>query len=218
MRPRIVIADDHELVREGLRRVLSVRDEWEICGEASDGRELVELVGKTRPHVAIVDFGMPRLNGFDAACQIIRVWPSTEVLMLTMHETEQLIRDVLRSGIRGFILKSDAGQLLVQAVETLLRHRPFFTGRVSEMVLQGYLDPSEDIRTNETGNASPLTAREREIVQLVAEGKSSKEVAETLGISVRTAETHRANILRKLGLRTAIDIVRYAVRNGIVTL
>lgn len=209
---RLLIADDHALVREGLRRVLEPRREWEICAEAVNGRDAVALALRHRPDVAIVDFAMPELNGLEATRLIRAELPQCEVLVLTMHETEALVRDVLAAGARGFILKCEAGHILIQAIETLLRRQPYFSARVSELVLQGYLNPAPAAGES----AGPLTARERQVVQLVAEGKSSKEIADALGVSVKTVETHRANILRKLDLRSSTDLVRYAVRNKIV--
>lgn len=214
-RARILIADDHELVREGLRKVLSARSEWEICGEAATGRQAVALAQETRPELAILDFAMPELNGLDAARQILKTVPHTEILILTMHETDQLVRDVLAAGARGFILKSDAGRVLVRAVEALLGHQPFFTGKVSETVRQGGGRPQKS-EAAEPAAGGPLTPREREVLQLVAEGKSSKEAADALGISPRTLETHRTNIMRKLRLRSTTDMVRYAIRNHII--
>jgi DNA-binding NarL/FixJ family response regulator len=211
---QIVIADDHELVREGLRKVLGTRPDWQVCGEAATGRQAVELANEKRPDLVILDISMPELNGLDAARQIRKESPRTEVLVLTMHDTDRLVRDVLAAGARGFILKSDAGRVLVQAVEALLNHRPFFTGKVAEMVLQGFLNP-QDLAEGGQTEASQLTPRERQIVQLVAEGKSSKELAKALGISVRTAETHRTNIMRKLNAHSAAELVRYAIRNQI---
>lgn len=209
---RILIADDHELVREGLRRVLGVRPEWEICAAAVDGQDAVEQARKQRPDIAIVDYSMPRLNGLEAARQIRRALPDTEVLMLTMHESEVLVHEVLAAGALGYLLKSDAGTALVQAVEALLRHKPFLTEKVSERVLRGYLHPSPAV----SDPSGPLTPRERQIVQLVAEGRSSKEVARALNLSAKTIESHRSNILRKLGLHSISELVRYAVRNNIV--
>ena len=209
---RILIADDHALVREGLRRVLETRRDWEVCAEAVNGRDAVAKACACKPDVVIVDFSMPELNGLEATRQIHAALPRTEVLVLTMHETDSLVRDVLAAGARGFILKSDAGHALVEAIETLLLHKPYFTAKVTELVLQGYLNPA-----SAPGEiSSPLTARERQVVQLVAEGKSSKEVADSLGVSAKTVESHRANILRKLGLRSSAELVRYAVRNKIV--
>jgi len=210
MKARILIADDHELVRDGLRGVLIAHGDWEICAEAVDGREAVERARELRPDVAILDYSMPQLNGLEATRQICAAVPETEVLILTMHDSESLVREVLAAGARGFILKSDARRVLVQAVESLLRHRPFFTEHVSELLLQGYLGP-DGIK-----GRGPLTPRERQIVQLVTEGRSSKEIARLLNLSVKTVETHRANVLHKLGLESVTDLVRYAVRNKII--
>jgi DNA-binding NarL/FixJ family response regulator len=211
MNARIVIADDHELVREGLRRVLSAHPDWEICAEAVDGHDAVEQARLQRPNIAILDYSMPQLNGLEATRQIREALPDTEVLILTMHESESLIHEVLAAGARGFMLKSDVGHELVHAVESLLRHKPFFTAHVSELVLQGYLSPDVGSMGRET-----LTPRERQIVQLVAEGKSSKEISRVLNLSLKTVETHRTNILRKLDLNSLSELVRYAVRNKII--
>jgi DNA-binding NarL/FixJ family response regulator len=210
MNARILIADDHEVVREGLRRVLSAHPDWEICAEAVDGHDAVEQARLQRPNIAILDYSMPQLNGLEATRQIRQALPDTEVLILTMHESESLVREVLAAGARGFMLKSDAGRALVHAVESLLRHKPFFTASVSELVLRGYLG---------SGNGAAhglLTPRERQIVQQVAEGKSSKEISRELSVSAKTVETHRANILRKLDLDSLSELVRYAVRNKII--
>lgn len=214
---RILVADDHELARNGIRTVLESHPGWEVCGEAKDGRESVELAAVTKPDVVLLDIGMPNLNGLEAARQILAVAPDTAILILTMHDSDSVIREVLRAGARGFLLKTDAGRDLVAAVEALQRQRTFFTTRVSQMVLDGYLDrqskgpePRQDI------SGDVLTSREREVIQLLAEGKTSKEVAVALNLSVKTAETHRTNLMRKLGLHSVADLTRYAVRNGIV--
>jgi DNA-binding NarL/FixJ family response regulator len=212
---RILIADDHELVRRGLRSTLAEHPGWEICGEASSGREALEVARRTRPDVAVLDFAMPDLNGLEAARRMRIELPDTEVLMLTMHETESLVREALAAGVRGFILKSDAGRLLADAIESLLQHKPFFTGRVSQLILHGYLNPSDRTPTEETP-ATRLSPREREVVQLIAEGRSTKEVADRLTISPKTAETHRTNIMRKLNLHSVTELVRFAIRNKIV--
>lgn len=209
---RLLIADDHALVREGIRRVLEARRDWEVCAEAVHGRDAVAKAREFKPDLAIVDFAMPELNGLEVTRQIRAALPRCEVLILTMHETDSLVRDVLAAGARGFILKCDAGHVLVQAVETLLRHEPFFTAKVSEVVLRGYLHSAPEASAVE----GQLTTRERQVVQLVAEGKSSKEIATALGVTAKTVESHRANILRKLGLRSATELVRYAVRHGLV--
>lgn len=214
MKPfRILIADDHEVVRKGIRALLEARPGWEVCGEATDGRDAVGKCAELRPDLALVDIGMPNLNGLDATRQILHASPATMVLILTVHESEEVIREVLEVGARGFLLKSDAARDLVAAVEALQRRATFFTSSVADLVLNGYLrrgmDPAKPTKNR-------LTPREREVVQLLAEGKTSKEVASVLNLSVKTAETHRTNVMRKLDLHTVADLVRYAVRNRIV--
>jgi DNA-binding NarL/FixJ family response regulator len=210
---RILIADDHEIVRQGIKSLLEKHPGWEISGEARDGREAVERSKELKPDLVLLDIGMPTLNGLDAARQILASCPLTRVLVLTMHDSEQVVRDVLAVGARGFLLKSDAGRDLVSAVEALQRHGTFFTGKVAELVLEGYLNPH---RTPQPPRGNRLTPREREVVQLLAEGKTSKEVAVVLNLSVKTTETHRTNIMRKLDLHSVADLTLYAVRNGIV--
>jgi DNA-binding NarL/FixJ family response regulator len=216
---RILIADDHEVARGGIRALLESHPGWEVCGEAKDGREAVEFASQLNPDLILLDIGMPNLNGLEAARQILAAAPEVAILILTMHDSDQVVREVLRAGARGFLLKSDAGRELVAAVEALQRQRTFFTTRVSQLVLEGYLDRDtrEDgrkVKCAEVGDV--LTGREREVIQLLAEGKTSKEVAVTLHLSVKTAETHRTNLMRKLGLHSVADLTRYAVRNGIV--
>lgn len=208
---KILIADDHELLRRGLSATLTEHAGWEVVGQANNGRIAIELASKLQPDIIVLDISMPELNGLEATRQILQAFPETRILVLTMHESEQVVRDVLDAGAQGYLLKSDAGRDLIAAVEALLNDRPFFTSTVARMVLEGYLRPSE----KET-DASPLSAREREIVQLLAEGNSNKEVAEALGISVKTAETHRTNIMRKMNFRSVTDLVRYAIRNRII--
>jgi DNA-binding NarL/FixJ family response regulator len=212
---RILIADDHEVVRQGLRALLQGHAGWEICGEAQDGRDAVDKAAQLKPDMVILDIGMPNLNGLDAARQILRADPQTKVLVLTIDESEQVMREVLSTGARGFLLKSDAARDLVAAVDALEHHRTFFTSKVAELVLNGYVNGNKP--------AAPpgpprdrLTPREREVVQLLAEGKTTKEVAAVLGMSVKTAETHRSNIMRKLNFHSVSQLVLYAVRNNIV--
>src|SRR3984957_12472668 len=219
---RILIADDHEVARHGIRALLEAHSGWEVCAEARDGREAVELASSMKPHLILLDIGMPNLNGLEAARQILAASPEIPILILTMHDSDQVVCEVLRAGARGFLLKSDAGRDLVAAVEALQLHRTFFTTKVSQMVLDGFLDReisdgrSAAIAKKEDETAAVLTGREREVIQLLAEGKTSKEVAVALHLSVKTAETHRTNLMRKLGLHSVADLTRYAVRNGIV--
>ena len=212
---RLVIADDHELVRQGLRGVLAARPEWVICGEAGDGRQAVEQCREHKPHVAILDISMPELNGLEAARQIRKLSPATEVLILTMHDAEDLVNDLLSAGARGFILKTDTSRLLVTAIESLAAHKPFFTGKVSALVLDRFLHPREAEPAPAAGGRR-VTAREREIIQLLAEGRTSKEAAVHLGLSVKTIDAHRANIMHKLDIHSVTELVRYAVRNRII--
>jgi len=210
---RILIADDHEVARRGIRFLLEAHPGWEVCGEAKDGREAVEMASTLKPDVILLDVGMPNLNGLDAARQILAASPDVSILILTMHDNEQVVREVLSAGARGFLLKSDAGRDLLTAVEALHQQRTFFTTKVSQMVLDGYLHPETE---TEQSPRNTLTPREREVIQLLAEGKTSKEVAVALRLSVKTAETHRTNLMRKLNLHSVADLTLYAVRKGIV--
>ena len=211
---KLLLADDHEIVREGLRALLQAYRDCEIVGEAADGRQAVALVKELKPDIVILDISMPLLNGLEATRQILKIRPQTKVLILTMHESDSLIRDILDVGARGYILKTDVGTDLVKAVESLRWNKTFFTQRVSQMVLDGYLKGDSRV-SNSDSEGTRLTPRQREVVQLLAEGKSSKEVAVALDVSVKTAETHRANIMRKLNLHSVTEVVRYAIRNQI---
>ena len=213
---RIFVADDHEVVRRGLCALLQAQPDWEICGEAGDGREALEKTQKLKPDVVILDIGMPSLNGLEATRQILKINPQTRVLILTLHYSDQVVREVLNAGARGFLLKSDAARDLVAAVEALRRDKTYFTSKVAAMVLEGFLKNGSPAAVAAPPTRGRLTPREREIVQLLAEGKSTKEVAVALGLSVKTAETHRSNIMRKLELHSVSDLVLYAVRNNIV--
>lgn len=208
---RILVADDHEIVRQGLRTLLEAHPGWEVCGEAADGREAVSKVQQLRPDVIALDIGMPNLNGLDAARQILRENPKAKILFLTIYETDQAARDAVQIGAKGLILKSDAARELVTAVEAIQRNATYFPARVTQVVLGSELRGSR-----RSALKSTLTPREREVVQLLAEGKSTKEVATILTLSVKTAETHRSNIMGKLGLHSVSELVLYAVRNNIV--
>ena len=209
---RILVVDDHAVVRRGVRSLLESHDGWEVCGEATTGRDAVEQSRRLRPDVVVMDLSLPELNGLDATRHILKDAPETEVLVLTMHQSEELARDVLQAGARGYVLKSDADENLIAAVESLRQHKPFLTPTVTEFVLDGYIRDGAD----QDALRGAVTAREREIVQLIAEGKSNKQAASALSISVKTIEAHRANIMRKLHLRSVSDLVRYAIRNKIV--
>ena len=213
MKFRVLIADDHSVVRRGLRALVESQPDWEVCAEASNGREAVEKAHTTRPNVVVLDFAMPEMDGLTATRKILEALPDTEVLILTQHDADAVVRQVLRAGARGYILKTDAGEELVQAITALKQHKPFFTRQISEAMLSSYLRKDSSVTDDEI---PVLTSREREIVKLVAEGKSNKEVADVLNITVKTAETHRANIMRKLNLGSLSELVLYAVRNHIV--
>jgi len=214
---RILLADDHEVVRAGLRALLEEQQGWEVVAEAVDGRDAVEKATKLKPDVVVIDIAMPSLNGLEAVRQIVKAVPHCRVLVLTMYDSDPLIQQVLQAGARGYLLKSDAGRDLVSAIDALRRNKTFFTPKVSQMVLEGYLDKSpKEKEPDGEAESLRLTSRQREIVQLLAEGKSSKEVAAVLGLSVKTAETHRANIMRKLDCHSVTELVRYAIRNHII--
>ena len=214
-RLRILVADDHEIVRRGMISLIKSHPDWEVCAEADNGRQAIEKAAQTKPDIAILDIGMPVLNGLEATRHIVRENPNVKVLILTITDTDQAVKAVLDAGARGFLLKSDAARDLVTAVEALQHDKTFFTARVADLVLAGYLNKAPRTFKAEASH-SALTAREREVVQLLAEGKSTKEVACHLNLSVKTAETHRSNIMRKLGLHSVSELVLYAVRNSIV--
>ncbi len=208
----ILLVDDHEVVRRGLAALLEGNDEWKVVGEAADGRTAVQLALEMRPDLVLMDVGMPELNGFEAARQIRATLPNTEVLILTMHDGEQLVREVIAAGARGYVLKSDAGRQLLAAVRSLALHRPYFT---SEIAAKVYAELQSKPRRGRPPSLG-LTRREREVVQLLAEGHNNREVAERLGRSPKTIETHRARVMRKVGAGSLAELVRYAVREGIV--
>jgi len=212
---RILVADDHQVVRTGLRALLESKAGWQVCAEAANGREAVEKASQLKPDVAVLDIGMPLLNGVEATRQIRKLSPKTEVLILTMHDSELLVQEVLGAGAHGYILKDDADRNLVAAVDALRRHKPYLSSRVSDAASNRTMPSGEGSASSQTLR-SRLTPREREILQLLAEGKSNKEVAGYLGISVKTAETHRANIMLKLDFHSITELVRYAVRNKII--
>jgi DNA-binding NarL/FixJ family response regulator len=211
---QILIVDDHAVVRRGVRSLLESQPDWEIAGEATTGREAVELAKQLQPDIVVMDLSLPELSGLDATRHILKESPRSEIVVLTMHHSEELAREALQAGARGYVLKSDADQSLIAAIESLRQHKPFLTSTVTEFVLDDYKRRAE---TDEHGVPhAAVTAREREIIQSLAEGRSNKEAAALLGISVKTIEAHRANIMRKLRLRSVSDLVRYAIRHKIV--
>ena len=215
---RIFIADDHEVVRKGLCALLQAQPDWEVCGEAADGREAVEKAQQMKPDVVILDIGMPSLNGLEATRQILKTNPHAKVLILTLHDSDQVVREVLNAGARGFLLKSDAARDLFTAVDALRRNLSFFSNKVADMLPEGYVNARPGAANLPAQLRNRLTTRERELVQLLAEGKSTRQAATQLGMSVKTAETHRSNVMRKLQLHSVSELVLYAVRNKLVRL
>lgn len=213
MTVRILVADDHEVVRRGVGALLEAQPGWAVVGEAANGREAVQLAERLRPDVVVLDIGMPELNGIEATRQILETVPDAEVLVLTMHESDELVRRILEAGARGFVSKSDVGRSLIDAVEAVRRHQAFLSSTAATAVVDAYVHGSRAQRAE--GMASELTPREREVLQLVAEGKSNKEVAAALGISAYTAETHRRNIMQKLDLHSVTQLTRWAIRNQV---
>jgi len=214
---RLLIADDHELVRQGIRTTLQARRGWSVVGEAVNGDEAVRKARDLQPDLAIVDITMPELDGLEATRRIQKVAPNTKVLVLTMHESDQMVRRVLEAGARGYVLKSDLATQLVKAVAQVCEGRVFLTPKVSEIVLQGFLEQKQESPPQQR-EEKPPTARETEVIRLLAEGKSNKQISAILGIAVRTVETHRAKIMLKLKLHSIVELVHYATRRGIVSL
>ncbi len=212
---RLLVADDHEVIRRGVRSLLGTQPGWEVSGEAATGREAVEKAKQLKPDLVVLDITMPELDGLEATRQILEAVPKTKVLILTMHESEQVMSEVLKAGALGYVLKSDAADNLVPAVKALIHGKPFFTSSVSKMMLKGYLKHSTR-STEDSSSEKQLSPRERLIVQLLVEGRKNKEIATALSISIRTAESHRANIMRKLGLHSIVDLVRYAINNKMI--
>jgi DNA-binding NarL/FixJ family response regulator len=214
---RILVADDHELVRRGIRGLLRVRRGWTVVGEAANGREAVEIANKLKPDVAILDISMPDLDGLQATRQIREATPNTQVVILTMHESDQMVRRVLDAGALGYVLKSDLAAHIVKAVKVVSTRKLFLTPRVSEIVLKGFLRAEKVSKRIEGADVLP-TPRELEIIRLLAEGKVNKEIALALGITVRTVESHRAKIMLKLGLHSITELIHYAFRLKIVSM
>jgi DNA-binding NarL/FixJ family response regulator len=209
---RILIADDHEVVRSGLRAIIETRSDWVVSGEAINGKCAVALVSEMKPDVAIIDYSMPIINGLEVSRRIKSLHLGTEVLILTMHESEEILTGVLLAGVRGFLLKSDARSHLIAAVEALLDHHAYFTSVLLDKLLHDYQLSRKD------SSEGSLSSRERNVVQLIAEGHTNKSVAATLNVSVKTVETHRASAMRKLGISSTAELVRYAIRTRLIGL
>lgn len=212
MKTRILLVDDHELVRRGIRSLLEAEDDFEICAEAADGRQAIDLVQEMTPDVVVMDIGMPGMNGIEATRRIRKTARRTEVLALSLHESEHYAREVLAAGARGYVFKSDAAQEVVQAVRSIRGKKRYLTKRLAENAERlGLLEKKPG-----TPEGTSLTRREREVMQLVAEGHSNRSISDLLKISIKTTETHRARIMRKLGLKSVAELVRYALREGVI--
>jgi DNA-binding NarL/FixJ family response regulator len=211
---RILVADDHGLVRRGVRAILNSRHGWRVVGEATNGREAVEKAIELKPDVAVVDIGMPELDGVEVTRQIREAFPNTKVLVLTMHESDQMVRRALDAGASGYLLKSDLTDSLRQAVKAVAEGERFLAPKVSEIVLHGFLKTKGQHQQGERAGMR-TTPREIEIIRMLAEGKTNKEIAALLGIAVRTVETHRSRIMLKLGLHSLAELIHYAMRNGL---
>jgi DNA-binding NarL/FixJ family response regulator len=212
---RVLIADDHELIRRGLRQLIERHPGWEVCGEAATGAQVLEQITKLKPDVVVLDVNMPETDAFELTHQIRDRVPETEVLIFTMHEGEELMCALIAAGARGYVLKSDPTRDIVTAIEALSQHLPYFTGKVSVEVRESFLRTTKGDKSRSP--SASLTFREREVIQLLAEGKSNKQVSAILGISPKTTETHRATIMRKIGANSVVDLVHYAVRNKIIS-
>jgi len=211
---RILVADHHPIFRFGLCSLLGAHEDWEVCGEATDGRDAIEKSKQLKPDLVIMDVCMPKLNGVDAARQIMKENPAQQILVLTEVDSEQVVRDCLEVGVRGWVFKSERMDDLTTAVEALRQQKASFTLRVADLIMDGYLERQRSVST--AAKLPKLSPREREVVQLVGEGKTSKEVATILNVTVKTAETHRSNIMYKLKIHSIAELVLYAVRNEIV--
>jgi DNA-binding NarL/FixJ family response regulator len=219
---RILVADDHAVVRRGLRALLDAQTGLEVCAEASNGPETLETVAKLRPDMVVLDLTMPEMNGLDVTRSIKELSPSTAVLVLTMHFSEELAREVLRAGALAYVLKSDADSELLAAIDHVRHNQPFFTGALAATMANTFVNGSSPEEASPSDHrplpGSPLTHREVEVIQLLGEGKSNKQAALELGVSTRTVESHRTHIMHKMGFRSFSELVRFAVRNNLVDL
>lgn len=205
---QVILADDHLIVREGLKSLLE-REGFQVVGEASDGHEAVRIAQSLHPDVAVLDFAMPLLNGIDAAREIHKASPSTKIIVLTMYNENRYVFEALRAGVKGYVLKSQAAEDLARAIQEVSRDSVYLSPGISSSVVEAFL-------MKHNIPQEPLSARERQVLQLVAEGKSTKEVAAILGVSVKTAESHRFNLMRKLDIHETVSLVRYAIREGLI--
>ncbi|HSD21178.1 MAG TPA: response regulator transcription factor [Anaeromyxobacter sp.] len=212
---RAIVADDHEVVRRGVRALVESHPGWTVCGEAANGREAVRLAQELRPDLVVLDVTMPEMNGLEATRAIRSSVPGTEVILLTVHDSDQLLDQAMSAGARGYVLKDDAARHLIDAIDALSNHAPFVSSRTADRVGNGVVQERNAV-VSRNGRVMSLTQREREVLRLLAEGESNREVAERLSISAKTVETHRANVMRKLGAGSIVDLVHYAIRNGIV--
>lgn len=207
-----MVVDDHILIRRGICAIIQSVEGWEVCAEAANGVEAIAMAEEARPDIIVMDISMPTVGGIDATTQICKRLPSVEVLVLTMHDSDHLVSQALRAGARGYLLKTESDEKLIDAIEALSRHQPYFSASVSENLLQAYL------RTGQVVDPKRLTTRERQIVKLVAEGNTNKAIATILNVSVKTVETHRSSAMHKIGAKSSADIALYAVRNELVQL
>ena len=214
MKLRVLLVDDHTVVRQGLRRILEADDGIQVVGEASDGRKAAEMAERMRPHVVVMDVSLPELNGIEATRQVVKRSEGTKVLILSMHLDEVCVRESLKAGARGYLVKDSEDLDLVKAVKMLGQGRSYFSPVVSQMLLEGYVGDSGGPRAED--NLGLLTDREREVLQLIAEGKTNKEIAVRLDVSVNTVETHRKHTMEKLDLHNTAEVVRFALRKKIV--
>lgn len=207
---RVLIVDDHDALRRGIRALVETRPSFAVVAEAASGHAALEEARRTQPDIAIVDYSLPELNGLDLTLALKRELPRLEILIYTMHARDEIITGILKAGARGYVMKSDSEEHLLAALDALAVRRPYFSGAVSEALLEQFLQSNRHL------NVGVLTHREREVVQLIAEGKINKQIADTLDISVKTVETHRASAMHKLKLKTTADLVRYAIRNSLI--
>lgn len=211
---RILVADDHPVIREALRSIVNGQPEWEVCGVAKTGPEALELAIKFQPDVVVLDLHMPKMDGLSVARQIKKRAPSVELVVFTGERGDEMVDDLFEAGVRSFIRKTDVSALLVEAIEAAARHKPFFTPEISDILFSRIMAGSS--RGKKKGSRTPLSPRERETLTLVAQGRSSKEIAKRLRISTRTVEAHRANVTRKFGVSSIAEMICYAIRNGII--